>query len=64
MGLIYKKKPDRRGWFLLNTAFNYRINKAAEIFLKISNLLNVEYQEIEGIPQPGRWIEAGIRVEW
>lgn len=40
------------------------VNKNAQIFLKITNLLNVEYQEIEGIPQPGRWIEAGMRFEW
>ena len=40
------------------------VNKNSQIFLKITNLLNVEYQEIEGVPQPGRWIEAGIRAEW
>jgi len=64
IGLTYKKKPKRDGWFLLNTHFSYQLNKHSQIFLGITNLLNVEYQEIEGIPQPGRWAEAGLRVEW
>jgi iron complex outermembrane receptor protein len=64
IGLTYKKKPNRDGWLLLNTHFSYSFNKNSQILLNISNLLNVEYQEIEGIPQPGRWIEAGLRLEW
>jgi len=62
--LTYKKKPSRRGWFLFNTHLSYNLKKNTQLFLDISNLLNVEYQEIEGIPQPGRWVEAGIRLEW
>jgi len=60
----YKKRPGRNGWFMLNTHLEYNLNKNSEIFLNITNLLNVDYQEIEGIPQPGRWIEAGLRLEW
>mgnify|MGYP001602248238 CR=1 FL=1 len=63
-GLNYKQKPGRRGWLLLGTTTNCNLNKNLKAFLKITNLLNVEYQEIEGIPQPGRWIEAGLRVDW
>jgi iron complex outermembrane receptor protein len=61
---IYKKKPGRRGWFLLDAYLSYNLNKNFHIFSRATNLLNVEYQEIEGIPQPGRWIEAGLRLEW
>jgi len=61
---IYKKKPGRRGWFLLDAYLSYNLNKNFHIFSRATNLLNVEYQEIEGIPQPGRWVEAGLRVEW
>ncbi|MCX5701758.1 MAG: TonB-dependent receptor [Candidatus Omnitrophica bacterium] len=64
VGFTYKKKPVRDGWFLLNTGFSYNVNKTSQLFFKITNLLNVEYQEIEGIPQPGRWIESGFRFEW
>jgi len=64
IGFSFKKKPVRRGWFLLNTHLSYQIKPKFQVFLNVTNLLNVEYQEIEGIPQPGRWIEAGIRFEW
>jgi len=62
--LTYKKKPSRRGWFLLNPRLSYNLNKISQLFVEISNLLNVEYQEIEGIPQPKRWVEGGLRLEW
>jgi len=64
LGFTYKQKPNRRGWFLLNAALSKDLNKNSRIFLKITNLLNVEYQEIEGIAQPGRWVEAGLRFDW
>jgi iron complex outermembrane receptor protein len=64
IGFSYKKKPVRRGWFLLNTHLSYQIKPKFQLFFNVTNLLNVEYQEIEGIPQPGRWIESGIRFEW
>ncbi|MBU4346311.1 MAG: TonB-dependent receptor [Candidatus Omnitrophica bacterium] len=64
MGLTYKKKPIRDGWVLLGIHLSYNLNKNSKIFLKGTNILNVEYQEIEGIPQPGRWLEAGVRFEW
>ena len=60
----YKKRPRRDGWFILNTQLSCDLNKNSKLFLNIYNLLNVEYQEIEGIPQPGRLIETGIRFEW
>ncbi|MBP7215868.1 MAG: TonB-dependent receptor [Candidatus Omnitrophica bacterium] len=63
-GFSFKKKPNRRGWWLLSSRLSYDLNKHAQLFLDVTNLLNVEYQEIEGIPQPGRWLEAGMRVEW
>ncbi|MBU3958264.1 MAG: TonB-dependent receptor, partial [Candidatus Omnitrophica bacterium] len=64
VGLTYKKKPIRDGWVLLGIHLSYNLNKNSKIFLKGTNILNVEYQEIEGIPQPGRWLEAGVRFEW
>lgn len=62
--LTYKKKPARDGWFLLNTRLSYNLNKRLQIFLKATNLLGVKYEEIVGIPQPGRWVEGGVRFDW
>ncbi|MFA5063599.1 MAG: TonB-dependent receptor [Candidatus Omnitrophota bacterium] len=64
IGFTYKQKPGRPGWFLLNARFNYNFNKNMSLFLSGTNLLNVGYQEIEGIPQPGRWIDSGFKLEW
>jgi len=60
----YKKRPGRSGWFLVNMHLDYNLRKETEIFLNITNLFNIGYQEIEGIPQPGRYIEGGLRFEW
>lgn len=62
--LEYKKRAKRHGWTLLNLSLSRKIGKNARIFSKISNLFNVEYQDIEGIPSPGRWAELGVRLEW
>ncbi|MBU0547341.1 MAG: TonB-dependent receptor [Candidatus Omnitrophica bacterium] len=64
IGFNYKKRPGRRGWLLMNSGFNYNLNRNAKIFLHAENILNVEYQDIAGIPQPGRYIEAGLRLQW
>jgi iron complex outermembrane receptor protein len=64
ISFTYKKKPNRAGWFLLDAHLAYKINKHSKVFLNATNLLNVGYQEIEGIPQPGRWVEGGLRLEW
>lgn len=61
---IYKKQPHRDGWFLWNWQFAYRLNPQATLFVKCSNFLNVEYQEIPGIPSPGRQINLGLRWSW
>jgi vitamin B12 transporter len=64
IGLDYKMRPGRRGWLLLNAGLNYNLNKNSKIFLNSTNILNVEYQDIAGIPQPGRCIQVGLRLEW
>ncbi len=64
LNLIYKKKPGRAGWVIFNTHLSYKFNKSTQLLLDISNLFNTEYQEIEGVPQPGRLIEAGIKINW
>jgi len=64
IGFQYKQRPGRRGWLLMNAGLNYDLNKNSKIFLNSTNILNVEYQDIAGIPQPGRYIEAGLKLEW
>ncbi|MCM8780465.1 MAG: TonB-dependent receptor [Candidatus Omnitrophica bacterium] len=60
----YKKKPARDGWFLLDAHFSCHLNKFTRVFFNLKNLLNVEYQQIEGIPQPPRYLEIGFQLRW
>jgi outer membrane receptor protein involved in Fe transport len=64
LGLTYKKTPSRRGWLLFHAKLNYNLNKHSKFFISATNIFNVEYQEIAGIPSCGRWVEGGLRVEW
>jgi len=64
INFTYKKRPSRDGWLLMNAGLNYNLNKDAKIFLNSTNLLNVGYQDIAGISQPGRYYEAGFRLDW
>lgn len=64
IGFTYKKRPARNGWLLMNAGLNYNVNRNSKIFINSTNILNVEYQDIAGIPQAGRYYEAGVRFEW
>jgi len=64
--ITYKKRPGRDGWVLVHSGLSFPFGPGRNwrLLLRVANLLNTEYQEIEGIPQPGRWAEAGMCFEW
>ncbi|MFA5320160.1 MAG: TonB-dependent receptor [Candidatus Omnitrophota bacterium] len=62
--LKYTKKPGRDPWITADVILRRRLNKQTALFCSVSNLFNSEYQDIEGVPRPGRWIEAGCEVYW
>ncbi len=64
LSVNYKKRPQRDGWWLLDAYFSYNLNKHTKFFCNIDNIFNQEYQEIVGVPQPGRWVSVGLRCEW
>ncbi len=64
LGLTYKKNPSRSGWLLAHARFNYNFNRHSKFFISATNIFNVKYQEIAGIPSPGRYVEGGLRLEW
>ncbi len=59
--LRYESRVNAADNFLVNTQLFRRFN-GWEIFLKATNLLNKSYYEISGVPLPGRWITAGIKL--
>ena len=65
--LSYKERINQRHYFLLDSKISKKIEKekfTIEIFANVTNLLNISYDEIEGVPMPGRWVEAGFSVEF
>jgi outer membrane cobalamin receptor len=64
LGWTYKKKPGRSGWLVMDAHFAYGLNRNTRFFFNATNLLNSAYEEIVGIPQPGRYVEGGLKFEW
>lgn len=57
---LYRNKEGIRDYILLNTRLTKKFTRDFEVFLEGTNLLNIYYEEIPGIPLPGRWLSAGI----
>lgn len=62
--IIMKKKPNRREWVLLNDRVSFEVRKDVELFCEVYNLLNVEVQEIAGVPGSGRQFKFGAKFSW
>ncbi len=55
----YEARVNQKAYFLTDIKLSYKlrdftINASAE------NLFNIPYQDMSGIPLPGRWIKAGV----
>lgn len=60
--LLYKNRINEKSYFLLNSRISKSI-KNIEFFIEGTNLLNEEYEDIIGVPQPGRWLCVGVKVQ-
>lgn len=56
----YRKPQGRGGFFLLDLETRFRLSPSWDLSLSVWNALNRNYQEIPGVPQPGRWWAAGL----
>lgn len=50
-------------FWLVSAKFSYRIFDESTLFLEINNLLDNKYVDFGNIPQPGRWMRAGLNME-
>jgi iron complex outermembrane receptor protein len=65
LGIDFKKQTNGRDpWTLIDLGYTITFKKTTTVFARITNVCNSEYQEIEGISQPGRYSEAGVRIDW
>ena len=49
------------GYVLVNPAFSYRISENVEMFGKVENLFNRDYEEVKGYGTPGISAYGGIK---
>jgi len=50
-----------RPFIISDLRFSYAL-KTMQFYIACGNLFNVSYMDIGGLPQPGRWVSLGIRV--
>jgi vitamin B12 transporter len=51
-------------YVLVNLAGRYRVNEAVEVFARVENLTDVDYQEVLGYETQGITGFAGLKVTW
>ncbi|MCJ7679790.1 MAG: TonB-dependent receptor [Candidatus Aminicenantes bacterium] len=56
----FKQRKDARAYATLDVCIS-RVFKNVEGFLRITNLTDIRYEEIPGVPMPGRWFLLGFR---
>ena len=61
--LNYAKRVNGNSYFLLATRLVKKFGDS-EIFIDGTNLFNTSYEEVGGVPMPGRWIKVGIKIEF
>jgi iron complex outermembrane receptor protein len=49
-------------FWLVSARISYKAFKNSKIFVDINNLLDNEYVDFGNIPQPGRWMRAGVKI--
>ena len=49
-------------FWLISVRISYKAFKNSKIFVDINNLLDNEYVDFGNIPQPGRWMRAGVKI--
>jgi iron complex outermembrane receptor protein len=55
------KKRMEEAYTLIDIGVRKEFNPV-NIYIKAQNILNTRYEEILGVPQPGRWIWGGIEI--
>ena len=57
----YEDRLYQEAYFVIDTRISKKI-KGLQLFIEATNLFNTSYEEIRGIPMPGRWIQGGMRL--
>lgn len=57
----YRKPQQRGGFFLLDLEARWDVRDRVSVSVFLWNALDRIYEEVPGVPQPGRWVAAGLR---
>jgi iron complex outermembrane receptor protein len=49
-------------FWLISTRLSCKVFNNSTIFLEVNNLFDNEYVDFGNIPQPGRWMRAGVKI--
>ena len=60
--LSHKKRAGQSAYAVLDAGASFRVGEKLSFDLNASNLLNADYQDIPGVPLPGRWLVAGLSL--
>ena len=56
------KEVDYLPFWLVSSRISCKVLQNSTMFLEINNLFNNEYVDFGNIPQPGRWMRTGIKI--
>jgi len=59
----YKQRSHKRGYFIVDGQLSKTLGQL-EFHLGATNLLDISYEEIPGVPMPGSSIDCGIKLEF
>jgi iron complex outermembrane receptor protein len=60
---LYEQQLDGADRFVVDTRL-WRPLGRGELFLEVTNLFDADYEGAGGVPQPGRWVSAGVRIDF
>jgi len=58
----WEERLDDEGYVLLDTRLDLRTGRFVW-FLDVKNIFDADYTETGGVPMPGRWVAAGLRID-
>ncbi|MHB8094096.1 MAG: TonB-dependent receptor plug domain-containing protein [Candidatus Aminicenantales bacterium] len=62
--LSHKKRVGQSAYAVLDAGASFRVGEKLSLYFNASNLLDADYQDIPGVPLPGRWLSGGIKLDW
>ncbi len=59
----YTRRVHESGYRVFDLRLFKRI-AGGEVFLEVNNIFAEDYEEISGVPMPGRWIQSGVKFSF